>query len=625
LLAASTAAPFAGLCVEPMHSKNKYTGIRRLIVLWLGGLAAIGLVTALCFRLGLNLTTTALAYLLVVVLISFFDSAITSVLLSVFAIGCLNYFFTEPLFSFRINAPQDVLALITFAITSLVITSLVRRIRRLGDAHRERAELLDLTHDTVLVRDTNDVIVDWNRGAEELYGWSRTEALGKKSHELLQTGFPEPLAEITATLRRTGRWEGELTHSTRNGTRVTVSSRWALRRGSDGAVIGTLETNNDITDSKRAEERLQRTQAAYLAEAQKLSMTGSFGWEVETGELFWSEETFRVFEYDPTVTPSVEMVLQRVHPNDVVAVQQAIDRAAREKANLDFEHRLVMPDGSVKHLHVIAHIVVDEPGRLQFAGAVMDVTAAKHSEERWQRAQSELAYAARVNALGQVTASITHEINQPLAAIVSSGQAALRWLNREVPRVEEASGSVRRIVEEGRRASEIIQRIRALFQKADQQRAEIDLNDVVRDIIPLVQREILDNRISLQLDLAADLPQVLADRVQLQQVIINLVINSIQSMAKIIERPRVLSITSQAETAGEVAVAVQDSGVGVSPESAAQLFDAFFTTRPQGMGMGLSICRSIMEAHNGRIWTEPANDTGAIFRFSLPAIPRNAS
>jgi C4-dicarboxylate-specific signal transduction histidine kinase len=370
---------------------------------------------------------------------------------------------------------------------------------------------------------------------------------------------------------------------------------------------------------------MQRTQAAYLAEAQKLSMTGSFGWEVETGELFWSEETFRVFEYDPTVTPSVEMVLQRVHPNDVVAVQQAIDRAAREKANLDFEHRLVMPDGSVKHLHVIAHIVVDEPGRLQFAGAVMDVTAAKHSEERWQRAQSELAYAARVNALGQVTASITHEINQPLAAIVSSGQAALRWLNREVPRVEEASGSVRRIVDEGRRASEIIQRIRALFQKADQQRAEIDLNDVVRDIIPLVQREILDNRISLQLDLAADLPQVLADRVQLQQVIINLVINSIQSMAKIIERPRVLSITSQAETAGEVAVAVQDSGVGVSPESAAQLFDAFFTTRPQGMGMGLSICRSIMEAHNGRIWTEPANDTGAIFRFSLPAIPRNAS
>jgi PAS domain S-box-containing protein len=607
-----------------MNSINKNTVIRRLIALWLCGLAAIGLVTALCFRLDLHLATAVQTYLLVVVLISFFDSAITSVLLSVVAVACLNYFFTEPIFTFRVDYVQDGFGLIAFVITSLVITGLVRRGRRLADVYRERADLLDLTHDTVIARDSNDVIVDWNRGAEELYGWSRREALGRTSHDLLQTGFPVPFDEITATLLRTGRWDGELIHSRRDGTQVTVSSRWAVRRDRDGAVIGVLETNNDITDNKRAQERLRRTQAAYLGEAQKLSMTGSFGWEVETGELFWSEETFRIFGYDQTVTPSLELVMQRVHPNDVIAVQQSVDRVLQEKSDFDFEHRLLMPDGSIKQLRVITKVVEDEPGRLQFAGAVMDVTAAKRAEERWQRAQSELAYAARVNALGQVTASITHEINQPLAAIVSSGHACLRWLNREVPRVEEATASARHIIEDGRRASEIIQRIKALFQNAEQQRAEIDLNDVVREVIPLVQREILDNRITLRLDLGPGLPNVLGDRVQLQQVIINLVMNSIQSMTDVAERPRVLVISSRADAAGAVSVAVQDSGAGVSPESASWLFDAFFTTKPQGMGMGLSICRSIIEAHNGRIWTEPANDAGAIFRFSLPAMPRNA-
>ena len=294
--------------------------IRRLAVLWLAGFAAIAVVTWLCFRLGQSLTTTALAYLLVVVLISVFDSAITSIVLSVVAIGCLNYFFTEPLFTFRVQYSQDLFAMAAFAITSLVITGQVRRTRHLAEVHRERADLLDLTHDTVLARDTDDAVVEWNRGAEALYGWSKSEALGKVAHDLLRTEFPAPLAEITATVLRTGRWDGELTQSRRDGTRVTVSSRWALRRGQDGAPIGTLETNNDITDRKRAEERLHRTQAAYLAEAQKLSMTGSFGWEVESGELYWSEETFRIFGYDPTVTPSIALVMQRVHPGDAAAV-----------------------------------------------------------------------------------------------------------------------------------------------------------------------------------------------------------------------------------------------------------------------------------------------------------------
>ena len=599
----------------------KIARLRRLAALWLSGAIAIGLVTLACFRLGWGLATAELGYLLVVVLISIFDSAVSSVILSVIAVGCLNFFFTEPLFTFQIEAANDVLALIVFVITALVITGLVRRIRRLADAHRDRAQLFDLTHDTILVRDMAYTVIDWNRGAEELYGWSRKDAVGKTSYALLQTDFPVPLDEFTANLLRTGRWEGELTQSKRDGTRIVVSSRWALRRDAHGTPIGTLETNNDVTEHRRAQELLRRSQAAYLAEAQKISITGSFGWEATKGDIFWSEESFRIFDYDVALKPSIELIMRRVHPDDAAAVRQAIERASRDKTDLDIEHRLLMPDGSVKHLHVIGHIITDEPGMLQFAGAIMDLTAAKHAEERWQRAQSELALVSRVSALGQMAASIAHEINQPLAAIVTSGQACLRWLEREVPQIDGASAAVRRIIDDGKRASGIVQGIRALIKRTAQQQGPVDLNDVVDDIIPLVRREILDHRIFLRLDLASGLPSVLGDRVQLQQVIINFVINGIQAMETVVDRPRRLVIRSQQGEAGDVLVAVQDSGVGIPPESESQLFDAFFTTKPDGMGMGLAICRSIIEAHGGRVWTEPAiGEPGAIFHFSLPPL-----
>ncbi len=603
-------------------SASRIPRFRYLVLLWLFGGLCMGLVTGLCFRFGLNISTTILAYLIVIVFLSLLDSLISSVVFSLIAVGCLNYFFVQPLFTLHVTYGQDFVVLIAFVVTSLVITGLVRRIRRLADAHREQARLLDLTHDTVLVRDMNDVITFWNRGAEELYGWTRQESRGKISHELLKTTFPEPLKAITKKLIQAGRWEGELAQTKRDGTQVTVSSRWAIQRDERGKIVGTLETNNDITERRRAQELLRRSQAAYLTEAQKLSLTGSFGWNVSDGEIFWSDENFRIFGYDPALKPTIEMVLQRVHPDDIAAVRATTESAKNDLKDFDIEHRLLLPDGTVKYVHVVARFTTYEPGISQFVGAVMDVTAAKDAERQLQRTQSDLAHISRVTSLGELTASIAHEVGQPLAAIVTHAEASLRWLGREVPEIDEATVALGRIVNDGNRASDIVQRIRSLIKKADQERCALRLNEMIEDVIPLLQREILEHRIGLQLELAKGLPQVLGDPVQLQQVIINLVVNAIQAMTAIDSRPRDLVIRSRQGETGTVLVAIQDSGEGLSEAAMSRLFGPFYTTKPNGMGMGLSICRSIIEAHNGRIWaTAGEGGLGASFQFSLPATP----
>jgi PAS domain S-box-containing protein len=226
--------------------------------------------------------------LIIIVLLSLMDSFISSAIFSVIAVGCLDFFFTEPLFTFAVARLQDVVTLAAFIVTSLAITGLVRRVRRSGEARGEQARLLDLTRDSILVRDTKDVITYWNRGSEELYGWKKEEAIGKISHQLLQTIFPAPLEQIMEILVRAARWEGELLHTTRDGTKVLVISRWSLEQGDGGQALGTLEINNDITERRRAEDALRQTQETYLAEAQQLSHTGSFGWNVSSGEIFWS-------------------------------------------------------------------------------------------------------------------------------------------------------------------------------------------------------------------------------------------------------------------------------------------------------------------------------------------------
>jgi two-component system, LuxR family, sensor kinase FixL len=373
-----------------------------------------------------------------------------------------------------------------------ITTYLALKNQAAGMGLREQARLLDLTHDTIFVRDMHDTITYWNRAAEELYGWQREQAVGKHCHQLMQTTFPAPLKEIMVDLLRAGHWEGELTHTKRNGMQVLTSSRWSLQRDARGRPVEIMETNTDITERRRAQEALNQ-------------------------------------------------------------------------------------------------------------------------------AQEELAHVTRVTTLGELTASIAHEVNQPLAAIVTNGQACLRWLGRDVPVLDEARGTVTRIIADADRASEVIRRIRTLARKSDTKRAWLNLNDVIDEVLLLVRHEVSSHRISLLRELASGLPPVLGDQVQLQQVLINLVINGIQAMATVIDRPRELLIRSRQE-ADQLLIAVRDSGIGIAHEQMSQVFDTFFTTKADGMGMGLSICRSIIEAHGGQVWASSNDGPGVTFQFTLPSI-----
>ncbi|MDB5360817.1 MAG: hypothetical protein JWO51_2114 [Rhodospirillales bacterium] len=611
----------------PSRVTNPFRGrARSLLALWLVGFVSLAIATWLCFLAGLVSNTAAFGYLIVIVLLSLFDSFVSSAIFSLIALACLDYVFVEPRFTFQVAYTEDVLTLVGFIITAFVVTALVRRTRALAGAYREQARLLDLTHDTVLVRDVDGVITYWNRGALELYGWTSAEAVGQRIHTLLKTEFPIPLAEITRELHRTGRWEGELVHTKRDGTRIFVSSRWALQRDGNDRPAGTLETNNDITERKRTEEALKKSQATYLAEAQKLSSTGSFGWNAGTGELVWSEESFRIFGYELTIEPSIEAIYRRVHPADAALVKGVLKRAAAEGGEFDYEHRLLMPDGAVKHLRTVARVVGDSPEDRNFVGAVMDISAAKRAQDHLHQTQAELAYVTRVTTLGQLTASIAHEVNQPLAAIVTNGDASLRFLNQSPPQLGEVRDAITRMISEGKRASEIVHRIRGLTKKTGTQTSTLDLNELIRESVSLVQRELAVHQVALHTDLEAGLPAVRGDGVLLQQVIINFVINGVQAMDAVNDRPRDLVVRSREVEPGQVLISVQDSGVGIEQDKASRMFDAFFTTKPNGMGMGLSICRSIIEAHEGgRLWASGNAGHGATFQFSLPAIPRCAS
>ena len=518
---------------------------------------------------------------------------------------------------------------------------------------REQASLLDLTHDTIFVRDLNDVITYWNRGAEELYGWTRDEAIGQVSHQLMKTVFPEPLEDITAQLFRSGRWEGELIHTKRDGTRVTVASRWSLQQDERGRPIGTLETNNDITERKRADAELLTSErryrnifqtagvsiweedfsqvkaaiddlkargvrdfAQYLAKnpefvrqaiamvrivnvndttvkllgaAHKdellVSLHKIFVPETEDvfrqeliaiaeGRTFFEAETvLRTLKGDrlsvlltiafPSEADALDCVL--VSMMDITErerMNEALHQAQAELAHVTRVTTLGQLTASIAHEvnQPLAAIVTNGEACLRWLGydppqldiafpseadaldsvlvSMMDVTERERMNEALHQAQAELAHVTRVTTLGQLTASIAHEVNQPLAAIVTNGEACLRWLGHDPPQLDEVRGAVESMIGDGMRASEVVWGLRALSKKTDPERMRLNLNDVIREVIPLVQREVFNHRVSLRLELAPALAPVLADRIQLQQVVMNLLINGIQAMASVTDRAR---------------------------------------------------------------------------------------
>jgi len=741
----------------------------------------------------------------------------------------------------------------------------------------EQANLLNVTRDAIFVTDMEGVIKYWNLGAEERYGWTAEQAVGRVVYDLLKTVFPAPLEQIKAEVVGTSRWEGELVHTKKDGTQVVVASRWSLQRDKQGAPVAILETNNDITGRKRAEAALRETERkyqelvehansiilhwqrdgriihlnefgqrffgyteseirgrhvigtivpetesrgrdlhtlmdeicanpsafaqnvnenmrrngervwiawtnkvllnpvgevteilsigaditarkraeqalrrseAYLAEAQRLTHTGSWAWNPATRQsLYWSDEMFRIFGLNPQEgVPSTETFWQRIHPEDLDRTRELLLGAAAGNMEYEHDHRIVLPDGTVKHIHAIGHPVLDENGKVaEYVGTAVDVTERKRAEEalhesetrfrtfvdhaadalfildfeqgtvvdvnrsaceslgytrqeligmtpmafdvnlgqpalesfaertaagetvidtHWHRRkdgslfpvevhtsqywyggrrfllklardisdrlraeeqrqrlhqlEADLAHINRVSMMGELTASIAHEVNQPLSGVVSNGGACLRWLAGDAPNVEEAREAARRIVRDGKRAGEVIARVRALVKRAATPSEKLDLNEIIREVLALVGDEAKRKSVNIRTQFADDLLPISGDRVQLQQVMLNLVMNAIEAMSSVEERPRELLITTRNIDADQVLVTVKDSGPGIDPNTLDKIFDPFYTTKPGGMGMGLSISRSILQAHGGRLWAAAKDGPGTIFHFSLP-------
>ena len=452
---------------------------------------------------------------------------------------------------------------------------------------------------------------------EELRSWRLTDAVHPDD-------LPRVLNAFTHSMTTGAPYEIE--HRCRRADGVY---RWfqvrarAVRDVSD-RITGWYVLLTDIDRRKQTEDELRRSEA-FLAQGQRLNLTGTFAWSLDTDEVTFSRELYRIFEFDPDAAVTPGQIGIRVHPEDIPLLTEKAKLARREINDHDCELRLRMPDGRVKYLRAKSHGMRHEDGRLEHIGAIQDVTERRLAEDALSKVRSELAHMTRVASLGALTASITHEVNQPLSGIVTNASTCLRMLSANPPNVDGARETLRRTIRDGHRASDVVTRLRALFTKHDAATELVDLNDATREVIALSLSDLQRNQVIPRAELADDLPFVRGDRVQLQQVILNLLLNASDAMSSVVNRPRQLAIKSERDKGDCVRLSVQDTGVGIDPSHMDKLFEAFFTTKSAGMGMGLSVSRSIIESHHGRLWATPNDGPGATFSFSLPCKPDGAS
>jgi PAS domain S-box-containing protein len=464
-------------------------------------------------------------------------------------------------------------------------------------------------------------------GLAEFLNQHYLEYLGVNEQQARGNGWaaavhPDDIEQLTTTWARimsSGR-AGEAEARLR---RFDGVYRWFLFRANPlrdgtGRIVKWYGTNTDIDDRKRAEEQLRRSETL-LAEGQRLGLTGSWAFDPDTEELTFSEQARRIYEFDDDDAPlTLTRLYARAHPDDLSLVRERTNLARAGVSDLDIEFRLLMPSGALKYVRSNSYYSRKHDGRLELIGAIQDITERRRSEEALSQVRSELAHMTRVASLGALTASIAHEVNQPLAGIVTNANTCLRMLGSEPPNVEGARETARRTLRDSHRASEVITRLRALFSKKDLATEQVDLNEATREVLALSRAELQRGRVVVRAELADELPLVLGDRVQLQQVILNLLLNASAAMSEVDGRVRELSIKTEREQEQRVRLTVRDAGVGLDAETIERLFEAFYTTKSNGMGLGLSVSRSIIESHRGRLSAAPNDGPGATFWFSIP-------
>jgi len=535
-------------------------------------------------------------------------------------------------------------------IAIMAATLLSLRDRSARTTLAEQARLLELSHDTVIIRDARDHIIYWNDGAQALYGWTRAEAIGRHCGELLHSEVPAGAVE--AALARTGHWAGEITRTRRDGTRIVLTSRWLLRRDPEGESIGVIESSADLTDQKRADAERQRSERRYQT--------------IFNGAVFaiWEADWTQMQAYLAATVPEgadlgawladhpedLHEALGRVDVRDVnAAAVDLFDAPDREALIGNSIPARVLPSSEGKFAQVLAALTADagtieqevryrtftgrpidvllRMRRLSDSAAwsrvlvmALDVTERNEARARLEQASAELAHAARVSTLGQLAASIAHEVNQPLSAIITYGKSAKRWLARPEPDMAETVNCLDQIVANGSRAADVIARVRTLARKGPAETGRLDLDPLIRESVSLVEREARQAQVAIRIEGEGADVAVQGDRVQVQQVLVNLLMNAVQAMRNVEGRGRELRIGIARAADAMMRISVRDSGSGIDGDPA-RIFEPFFSTKADGMGMGLSICRSIIEAHGGRITARNNPDCGATISLTLPLAP----